>query len=457
MLLPAVLSCVVTDAGHLNAQLMAGGTEVDTSTLVGGLDTPWEILWGSDGMIWVTERYGRVSRVDPETGAVEEILNIAEVHEQSEAGLLGMVHDPAFSSNGFLYLAYNYLAVDQIREKLVRYTFSGGKLADPFVLIENIGGSGNHNGSRLAFGPEGKIYMSTGDMTNSSNAQDTLSLNGKILRFNPDGTVPDDNPFPGSYIWSYGHRNPQGMVFTPSGRLFSSEHGPANDDELNLIRKKGNYGWPDVEGYCNLPGEQSFCEANNVVEPLAAWTPTLAVSGVDYYSSDRIPDWQNSILMCSLKAGRFTVLKLAEDTASVSDLSYYFSGYWGRLRDVCVSPDGRIFIATSNRDGRGSPARNDDRIMQISRSTGTGLFYGGNGGQNETRIFPNPMEGDQLSIRRTRKGQFTVSVLDASGKKLHEERSGDNSVQIPFNWARGVYFIRVESGRSTEVLKLIRL
>ena len=183
---------------------------------------------------------------------------------------------------------------------------------------------------------------------------------------NLDGGVPEDNPFQGSYVWTWGHRNAQGLVISPSGLMYSSEHGPSNDDEVNIIEKGRNYGWPNVEGFCDEPTESQFCADSNVMEPIAAWTPTLAVAGTDFYHHAAIPEWQNSLLVTSLKASSLTALKLSADGRSVITEEIFFEDWFGRLRDICISPDGRVFLAVSNRDGRGSVHAGDDRIVEIA-------------------------------------------------------------------------------------------
>jgi len=357
------------------AQITIGNTEADTTTILTGLDTPWEILWGPDDHIWITEREGKVSRLNPETGAHDVLLSIQEVYQQSESGLLGMALHPDFDNSPHVFLVYNYLDDSNFRERLVRYTYQDGNLVSPVTLIEDILAWGNHNGSRLVIDEELKLFMTTGDAATPPYAQDSTHLNGKVLRLNLDGSVPADNPIPGSPVWSMGHRNAQGLVLAPSGILYSSEHGPSNDDEVNIIEKGRNYGWPNVEGFCDDPTETAFCEENNVFEPIAAWTPTLAVSGLDYYGNDRIPAWNHHLLMTSLKAGRLTALELHEDGHSVVDQTDYFIGWFGRLRDLCVAPDGRVFLAVSNRDGRGNPLPADDRIVEIKPLTDTSFCH----------------------------------------------------------------------------------
>jgi glucose/arabinose dehydrogenase len=352
------------------SQILIGTTEIDTNTIATDLDTPWEILWGPDDMIWITEREGRVSRIDPETGNKEVLLEITDiVSESEESGMLGMVLHPNFMhpDSQFVYLVYTYVSGGNV-ERLVRYTFDSDTLRDEFILLDGIPAGYYHIGSRVIILPDRTILMSTGDVGSASYALDTNRLHGKFLRLNLDGSIPDDNPIPGSYVWSLGHRNPQGLVRAPSGIIYSSEHGPADNDEVNIIVKEGNYGWPEVHGFCDLPDEQTYCTANNAVEPIAAWTPTLAVCGIDFYDHYAIPEWQNSILLVTLKEDDLRVLKLNASGDTIVSEDTYFNNYFGRLRDVCVSPDGKIYLATSNQDGRANspfPTAQDDRIIEI--------------------------------------------------------------------------------------------
>ena len=349
------------------SQITIGTTEIDTNTIATDLDTPWEILWGPDDMIWMTERKGLVSRIDPESGNKEVLLDIIEIVDEGlENGLLGMALHPNFEhpDSQFVYLVYTYFTQSRT-ERLVRYTFNSDTLIDELILLDGIHAALYHTGSRLLILPDRTILISTGDAGSSSLSQDTSKFGGKILRINLDGSVPDDNPIAGNYLWSLGHRNPQGLVLAANGILYSSEHGPANDDEVNIIEKYRNYGWPDVQGFCDLTSEQTYCTANNIKEPIYAWTPTLAVCGIDYYDHDAIPEWKNSLLVTTLKARRVVALKLSQDGRSVLQEEAFFHQWWGRLRDICISPDGRVFIAVSNADGRGTIQPGDDRIVEI--------------------------------------------------------------------------------------------
>jgi glucose/arabinose dehydrogenase len=295
--------------------------------------------------------------VNPTTGAVIPLLTVSEVQSNGEGGMLGMALHPNFSSNPYVYVAYNYNS-GSYREKIVRFTYNGTTLINPTTIIDNIAASSIHNGCRLLITPDLKLLITTGDAANQSNPQNVNSLNGKVLRLNLDGTIPSDNPIAGNPLWSYGHRNAQGLVLA-NGILYSSEHGPDTDDEINIIEKGRNYGWPTVRGYCDNSGEQSFCTANNVKEPIMAWTPTIAACGLDYYNSNQIPQWKNSLLLVALKNARLYQMKLSATYTSIIETNEYFTNKYGRLRDICISPDGKVYLSSSN----GS----NDKIIVVSK------------------------------------------------------------------------------------------
>jgi aldose sugar dehydrogenase len=336
----------------------------DTSTLkdtviAQGFNNPWEIVWGSDGYIWMTERGGKISRVNPATGVVSLTHTITEVVANGEGGLLGMALHPNFATTPHVFVAYNYNNGGNYREKIVRFTYGGGSLTNPVTILDNIIAASIHNGCRLLITPDLKLFITTGDANNTAFSQTTSSPNGKILRLNLDGSIPADNPVAGNPLWSTGHRNPQGLVFA-NNILYSSEHGPSSDDEINIIDKNRNYGWPSVRGFCNESGEQSFCTANNVKEPIKAWTPTIAVCGLDYYNINLIPEWKNSLLMVALKESRLYQLKLNASFNTITETTEYYAGKYGRMRDLCISPDGKVYICTSN-------GGNNDKLIEIKR------------------------------------------------------------------------------------------
>jgi glucose/arabinose dehydrogenase len=278
-----------------------------------------------------------------------------------------MAFHPDFATQPYIYLMHTYSA-GGTRNRLVRMRYNGTTLGTPETLMENIPGAGNHNGSRIAIGPDRLLYVTTGDASNDPLAQNRNSPAGKVLRLTLDGAPAPGNPF-GNAVYSYGHRNPQGMVFDrTTGFLYITEHGPGDNDEVNRVEMGRNYGWPTVRGKCDGDagsGEIAFCQANNVVEPLVNWTPTIAPSGADLYTSNRISAWRGSLLFTTLAGRALYRLTLSADGRSVVSQERLFHGTFGRLRDVLVAPDGVVYLATSNRDGRGSPASQDDRIIRI--------------------------------------------------------------------------------------------
>lgn len=327
-------------------------TTLVADTVITGLNVPWELKYGPDDHLWMTEREGKVSRVNPTTGIREVILdastaNGGPVYQISESGMLGFTFHPQFPDSSFIYLVYTYRLSGNTRERMVKYTYDGDSLINPQTIIEGILGNSTHNGSRIIVGPDSKLYMTTGDAQTQPNAQNTTSVNGKVLRFNLDGTIPIDNPIAGSPVWNWGHRNAQGLAYGPTGILYSSEHGPNNDDEINIISAARNYGWPTVMGLCDTPGETTFCTDSNVVESIFNWTPTIAPADLVYYDHPSIPEWQGSLLLSVLKNKRLIRLTLNAAGDAITTETSYFINQWGRLRDICVGPDGTIYLATN--------------------------------------------------------------------------------------------------------------
>ena len=351
---------IVTASGRNDAP-----GNLHTETLVDNLNFPWEILWGPDNFIWMTEREGRISRVNPATGHVIPFFQIPDVVSTTNFnGTQGMVLHPQFSTNPFVYVIYNYFDASQnYLQKIVRYSYNGTTLTSPMILLDGIVGKPGdpfvHNGARLVIGPDMKLYATTGDADRRFEfPQNINSLNGKVLRINLDGTIPSDNPF-GNAVWSIGDRNSQGMVFA-KGKLYTSMHGETTNDEINIIQRGGNNGWPFVEGFCDLPAEQTFCAANNVIEPIYAWSPTIAPSGLDFYNNNYIAQWKNSLLVAILKDQRLIQLKLNDDGSAVDGVHEFFVNKFGRLRDIAIAPDGKVYICTDNGD-------NADKIIVVTK------------------------------------------------------------------------------------------
>lgn len=351
---------------------------ISIDVIATNLDTPWEITWGPDNWIWYTEKGGSISKMNPVTGERKLLLHLPEVLRSGTKGLLCMAIHPDFGNFPYVVVNYHYMKDRRVKKdfwsRWVRFTYDGKRLKDPLTYFEETAEAG-HNGSRVAFAPDGTVVMAVGDGDNNNDernsgvAQNMEMFGGKVLRYNLDGTIPGDNPFPGSPVWALGFRVPQGMVFASNGNLYTSEHGHNTNDEVNLVKKGRNYGYPNVSGVCDEPREMDFCAQHNVQPPIMAWTPTVAPSGIAYYSHNAIPQWKNALLLVTLKDQSLRVLKLNEQGDSVVNERVYLARMFGRLRDICVSPDGDVYIATGNRDWTGVdgfPQEKDDRIIKLS-------------------------------------------------------------------------------------------
>ena len=367
--------------------LALGETNLLVSELAWNLDEPWELTWGPDDHLWLTEHKGRVKRLDPATGKIKEVLYIPQVSFGRTTGLLSMVLHPDFETDPFVYFHYTYIdstftenddtgRAFHTKSKIVRYRYfpEAETLKNEEVILPNIPGSGHHNGSRMTVTADKKIIFAIGDAGRSKSIRDKTSLVGKVLRLNLDGSVPDDNPVPGEYVYSMGHRNPQGIT-EANGKIYASEHGPNNDDEINLIKPNADYGWPYVEGYCDKENEMPYCDSTTVTEPMYVWTPTIAPAGLDYYDHAAIPEWRNSLMLTTLKGRSLQLLKLDNTGESVIGEKFYLQKQFGRFRDLCVSPSGDVYLITSNSDWHiarnlymydNVPEEGNDRIIKLS-------------------------------------------------------------------------------------------
>lgn len=309
------------------------------SVVAAGLDVPWSVAF-HDGIPLVSERdSARILELD-EGGAAREVAVIDGVRPSGEGGLLGIaVHDE--------HLYAYFTAANDNRIERFPLTGDAGSLAlgDPQTVLDGIPKSGNHNGGRIAFGPDGMLYATAGDAGDRPAAQDLDSLAGKILRLTPEGDIPDDNPFRDSPVYSYGHRNPQGIAWDDSGAMYASEFGQNTWDELNVIDAGGDYGWPEVEG---IAGD------NRYIDPVQQWNPADA-------SPSGIAVSDGSIFIANLRGERLREVPLDDLDASTE----HWVGEYGRLRDVVVAPDGALWVLTNNTDGRGSPREGDDRILRL--------------------------------------------------------------------------------------------
>jgi len=290
--------------------------------------------------------------MDPETGEREIVLDRSDImHMVMEGGMLGLALHPDFPDSPFVYTGYITSQPGMAMTKLfLRYRYDGRELLDSTILLRQDSTTEWHQGGRMIIGPDRKLYITNGELPRQDLVHDSMSIYGKVLRMNLDGSIPSDNPVEGSYMWSYGHRNQQGLCFLPNGDLLASEHGPDIEDEVNRIVKGGNYGWPFVNGPCDAEEEEEYCNEHNPIPPIwSTGTGTYALSGMKYYPEDGIyPDFRRSALVTSLKSSRVTRLRFDETYQTIADVRDYFNYAYGRIRDICISPTGRIFIGTSN-------------------------------------------------------------------------------------------------------------
>lgn len=320
-------------------------------TVADGLEIPWEIAFTGNDRALVTERPGRIRVVESGKLLSKPALTV-QVTTSGEGGLMGLAVDPAYETNKFVYLFMTVSGTDKLVNRVVRYKDNGSELVEPQTILDNIPGNRNHDGGRLAFGPDKLLYITTGDAQEPSLAQDKGSLAGKILRINTDGSVPADNPF-GNAVYSYGHRNPQGLAWDDKGQLYSTEHGPSGDrglccrDEFNEIKKGGNYGWPEVSG-------------DEIRDGFVA--PFLSSGSRDTWAPAGMAFADGSFFFAELRGTKLH--RLMRTSENQHEEGRLLSNY-GRLRAVVRGPDGNLYVSTSNRDGRGEPAPADDRILKI--------------------------------------------------------------------------------------------
>ncbi|HYX31023.1 MAG TPA: PQQ-dependent sugar dehydrogenase [Pyrinomonadaceae bacterium] len=369
----AIVSAIALACSHSPSGRGAGEIESSAQTrssfkvetVISNLEVVWSIVWTPDGRMLFTERPGRVRIYENGKLRPQPLFVVPDVEPRGESGLMSIALHPQFASNHLLYLSYAYNDNGQ-QVRVVRYRETPEGFVDRKVIVEGIPAAQFHAGSRLRFGPDGKLYITTGDATERQIAQQLNSLGGKTLRLNDDGTVPPDNPFVGRSdarpeIWTYGNRNSQGIDFQPgTNLLWETEHGPSGfdgpggGDEVNILERGKNYGWPVIHHRQTHEGMES---------PILEYTPACAPASGMFYRGSQFPQFKGNFFFGCLVGTR--MIRVVMNGRQVLSQENLLEGKYGRIRDVAEGPDGFIYFSTSNRDGRGRPASDDDRILRL--------------------------------------------------------------------------------------------
>jgi glucose/arabinose dehydrogenase len=341
------------------------GDKVRVEVWIDKLKTPWSLIFLPGKRALVSERPGSI-RLIVNGKLRSKLYAEIDVAGTGEAGLMGLAAHPDFPKTPFIYAMHTYKKNGALYNRVIRLKDLGETGVFDRVIMDNIPGARFHDGGRIAFGPDGKLYITTGENFKSEMAQDLGRLGGKILRIEPDGKIPPDNPFKDSPVYSYGHRNPQGLAWQPgTGKLFESEHGPSGEfglfanDEINIVVKGGNYGWPAAVG---APGMKPF------IDPIVVWKETTPPSGMAFYKGDLLKHLKGDLFIATLRSQALIRISLNGDR--ITRIERWFatdhsSGIYGRLRDVTEGPDGALYFLSNNTDGRGKPKPGDDRIYRI--------------------------------------------------------------------------------------------
>jgi len=348
-------------------KFLPDGEGVKVEAWINGLNVPWSLVFLTGERALVSERGGRILLI--ENGKLQKSpyagLDAADV---GEGGLMGLALHPEYPERPYIYAMHTYRSSGELFNRVIRLRDEGNNGTFDRVIIDGIPGGTHHDGGRIGFGPDGMLYITTGDTFRARLAQDLDSLAGKVLRITPEGGIPGDNPFVHSPVYSYGHRNPQGIAWHPVTQdLFVSEHGPSGEfgkfanDEINIVQKAGNYGWPEAIGAPGIKG---------LADPVIVWKETTPPSGMTFYNGDRLPHLKGDLFVATLRSETLIRIRLGNDKRRPVKIERWFAsdfdkGKYGRLRDVVQGPDGALYFLTNNRDGRGKPQPGDDRIYRI--------------------------------------------------------------------------------------------
>ena len=329
----------------------------DIQVVADKLYVPWAIDISTEGKIYFTEKSGSIRVIEDGELNSQPLITFSDSFvSQGEGGLMGIALDPNYLQNHYIYVMHSYSEANKIYNRVVRLIENNNRASIDKILLDKIPGGQIHNGGRIKIGPDQKLYITTGDAGNPSLAQDPTSTGGKILRIELDGSIPNDNPIINSPIYSLGHRNPQGLAWNSDNVLYASEHGPFAHDEINIIQPGGNYGWPLVQG--DDDSNQIIIQKPLIHSKEVTWAP----SGITFVNQG---PWQEELLVATLRGQQLLAISLNEEGMVVRDVESWLKNEYGRLREVIQGKDGLIYLATSNRDGRGAPDISDDKIIRL--------------------------------------------------------------------------------------------
>lgn len=348
---------------NVEAEFVLEPTDLEVEIWQQNLDVPWELVFlPESNRALITERNGRVLQFENGNLQNESYLEL-NINSRGEGGLMGMTLHPDFPEEPYIYLMYTYTNSNgKLYNRVSRFTDQGDQAVGEEIIIDQIPAGNNHNGGRIDFGPDGLLYITTGETFNREIALDLDNLGGKILRLTPEGKIPEDNPFGNSPVYSLGHRNPQGLAWHPeTGELFISDHGPSGEDGLRakdrikVVEAGSNFGWPDKIGYF---------ENGKYANPIIMWENAVPPSGMTFYKGDLYVGTLRSQSLVRIELNR------ADKNLEVNKIEHLFndgrgSSIYGRIRTAVAGPDGYLYFLTNNRDGRGRPRENDDKILRF--------------------------------------------------------------------------------------------
>lgn len=435
--------------------------ELNTRVVAEKLERPLMVIAENNEYLWFTNQYGRVYRLNVNSGEITTILYIkGDFATGGNTGIWSITLSDNFSNSKYFYISYNYRDGSLTKSRVERWTYTGKNVIDLKVIIEDIPAS-SFNNKTVVYSHKDYLYIAVADANNPTNALKLNSYNGKILRLYNDGTIPEDNPFVGTpnalpEIYAYGVRSVESFSPFTNGDIIFSEQGDDSNDEINILKKGANYGWPEVRGYCNRETEAKYCNENDVTEPISIYyeSRNAGIGNICYYNFDKIQDntilkWQNSLLIPNLIDRRMLLAKVSNNGASLNKAEFKFDEEYGRLRDICFTPNGKVYILTGNLGGGRVgefPLPEDDRIIELSLKNPLNNIESN---RAETiNLYPNPSYG-RVEISNIPNNSY-VEINDINGIKLISTYI-DNHTELNLeSLAAGIYYFVIKTDNKTQ-------